>query len=131
SNNVSSVSQAPLVAIVYLRDCVGLKMRSICCPAARSTATALNGSSAPGSGVLPGYHLAAQVLSDADSTPGGTRPSRSYFCGSSIKPGSNSYSMIESGSHDEPWTCCGSSFSRMLWKVVWRDQLLGGPPSDW
>src|SRR3954463_6316827 len=130
SNRVSSVSLAPCVAMVYLRDCAGRKTKSCCCPTFRSTATDWKGWSSVASGTSPGYHLRIQSLSAFDRVPGGERPSASYPGGAAISPGSNSYSMIESGSHEEPCTTCGSSFSRMLWNVVSRDHLLGGAASE-
>src|SRR3954463_3597823 len=116
--------------MVYLRDAGGLMEMSSCCPAASSADTDSNGARAVGLGVSPGYHFRTHSLSAVESFPGGTRPWRSYCSGSSISPGSNSYSMIESGSHAEPCTCWGESFSRMLWNVVAWLQLLGGCASE-
>src|SRR5688572_11230139 len=74
SNKPSSVSVAPLVVMVYLRDVGGLTTKSACSPARSSSATDSNGTSALGAAAPPGYQRAIHALSDADSVLGGMRP---------------------------------------------------------
>jgi len=82
-----SVSEAPLVSIVYRRDSLGLIAASICWPAASSKAAAWNGCSVGIAAVSDGYHFRAHSLSAAESVAGGVRPLMSYSSGSSMRPG--------------------------------------------
>src|SRR6476661_2038122 len=96
------VSDAPFVDIVYFRDSVGWSTKSACSPMARSVATDWKGCRTFAFALAGGYHLSAHSLSAFDSTAGGMSPLRSYFSGKSIRPGPNSYSMMESGSQADP-----------------------------
>src|SRR6185503_16237515 len=99
SNKTMIVSDAPLVVMVNLRDSVGCSRKSTCSPAPKETATDWNGCKILGLAFCGGYHVRTQSLSGLDSVAGGKSPFTSYWSGSSMRPGSNSYSMIESGSH--------------------------------
>src|SRR6266404_8247538 len=126
SYKTSVVSDAPLVSIVYFLDDAGSMTKSICLPASSATTAGLKACSLSGDFFSGGYHLRTHFLSAADSVPGGNRPSVSYRLGSAMRPGSNSYSMIDFGSHFDPCTCSSESFCRMLSNVSLRVHSLGG-----
>src|SRR5437867_1069385 len=95
SNRTSVVSDAPLVSIRYFLDDAGSMTKLTCLPAVRSRTAGLFACSRSGDFFSGGYHLRTHFLSAAESVPGGDRPSAWYRFGSAMRPGSKSYSMIE------------------------------------
>src|SRR5690349_1864049 len=68
SNKPSSVSVAPLVVMVYLREVVGFTTKSACSPDRSSSGIDSNGESDLVLPVAPGYQRSIQALSDAESS---------------------------------------------------------------
>jgi hypothetical protein len=124
----TTVSADPNVPIEYLRVPGGVMAKSTCWPGVSSRAGDSNGFSVGGAaGPIAGYNDRMYCLSTGEIVPGGLRPASWYWAGDRMNSGGSQYSMIESGSHEEPSTSKRLSFWSTFEYVVSWSQLFGGP----